>query len=102
MLKSIGSMYFLFTYIYRKNKPNVGNHTIHAFLWERTVTADFWAANFLKATNRKGVKLPLEENIQNADLCFPRDPGSPSENGFMEPKYLSQEVILHPNHHLRR
>lgn len=37
MLKSIGSMYCIFTYIYRKNKPNVGNHTIHAFLWERTV-----------------------------------------------------------------
>ena len=22
-------------------------------------------------------------------LFFPRDPGSPSENGFMEPKYLT-------------
>ena len=25
---------------------------------------------------------------------------SPSENGFMEPKYLAKEVIIHPNHHL--
>ena len=25
---------------------------------------------------------------------------SPSENGFMEPKYLPEEVIIHPNHHL--
>ena len=31
-----------------------------------------------------------------------RDPGSPSENGFMEPKYLAEEVIIHPNHHLTR
>ena len=31
-----------------------------------------------------------------------RDPGSPSENGFMEPTYLAKEVILHPNHHPRR
>ena len=23
---------------------------------------------------------------------------SPSENGFMEPKYLAEEVIIHPNH----
>ena len=26
----------------------------------------------------------------------------PSENGFMEPKYLAEEVIIHPNHHLTR
>ena len=32
---------------------------------------------------------------------YPRDPGSPSENGFMEPKYLVEEVIVHPNHHMR-
>ena len=31
----------------------------------------------------------------------PRDPGSPSENGFMEPKYYAEEVIGHLNHHLR-
>ena len=27
--KSIGSMYGIFTYIYHKNRPNVGKHTIH-------------------------------------------------------------------------
>ena len=27
---------------------------------------------------------------------------SPSENGFMEPKYYSEEVIGHSNHHLTR
>ena len=27
---------------------------------------------------------------------------SPSENGFMEPKYLAEEVIVHPNHALTR
>ena len=31
---------------------------------------------------------------------FPTDPGSPSENGFMEPKYHPEEVIGHPNHQL--
>ena len=25
----------------------------------------------------------------------PGDPGSPSENGIMEPKYFSEEVIVH-------
>ena len=30
----------------------------------------------------------------------PRNPGSPSENGFVEPNYYVEEVILHPNHHL--
>ena len=25
----------------------------------------------------------------SSKACFPRDPGSPSENGFMEPKYLA-------------
>ena len=32
----------------------------------------------------------------------PRDPLTETENGFLEPKYLSEEVILHPNHHLTR
>ena len=27
---------------------------------------------------------------------------SPSENGFLEPKHLAEEVIIHPNHHLTR
>ena len=29
-------------------------------------------------------------------VSSPRDPGSPSEYGFMEPKYLAEEVIIHP------
>jgi len=29
-----------------------------------------------------------------------RDPGSLSENGFMEPKYYSEEVIGHHHHYL--
>ena len=33
-------------------------------------------------------------------ILYPRDPGSPSENGFMEPKY-AEEMIVHPNHQLR-
>ena len=33
---------------------------------------------------------------------YPRDPGSPKLRMVMEPKYLSKEVIIHPNHHLRR
>ena len=27
---------------------------------------------------------------------------SPSQNGFMEPKYLAGEVIVHPNHPVTR
>ena len=29
----------------------------------------------------------------NHQLPLPRDPGSPSQNGFMEPKYLDKEVM---------
>jgi len=68
MLKAIGSMYGIFTYIYRKNKPNVGNHTIHGS-YGKGLLADFWEANFL-GDQPESVKLPLEENIQNADLCL--------------------------------
>ena len=59
MLKSIGSMYGIFTYIYRKNKPNVGNHTIHGS-YGKGLLADFWEANFL-GDQPESVKLPLEE-----------------------------------------
>ena len=33
---------------------------------------------------------------------YPRDPGSPKLRMVMEPKYLAEEVIVHPNHHLTR
>ena len=48
----------------------------------------------------KSKKGPFRKNTKFWILY--RDPGSPSENGFMEPKYLAEDVILHPNHHLKR
>ena len=39
--------------------------------------------------------------LQQPSFLSHRDPGSPSENGFMEPKYNAEEVIGHPNHLLR-
>ena len=31
---------------------------------------------------------------------YPSGSKSPSENGFMEPKYYTEDVIGHPNHYL--
>ena len=36
----------------------------------------------------------------NSKFPSPRDPGSPKLRMVMEPKYLAEEVIIHPNHHL--
>ena len=35
-------------------------------------------------------------------LQHPRDPITEPENVFMEPKFLPEEVIIYPNHHLTR
>ena len=48
-----------------------------------------------------GTKLFLKDlgKVIGHSQC-PRDPGSLSENGIMEPKYHSEEVIGHPHHYL--
>ena len=38
--------------------------------------------------------------VQVSGQVFFRDPGSPSENGLKEPKYLSEVMKDTPNHHL--
>ena len=63
-------------------------------------------------------KKPAVEHVRNKLVKFipgfPKNHGShflsllslgiqsTPENGFMEPKYLAEEVIVHPNHHLTR
>ena len=62
------------------------------------------------ATSRSGKPTGMPPALQQLSLGFWRPKHfigalgiqSPSENGSMEPKYLSKEVIIHPNHHLRR
>ena len=59
----------------------------------------------IKSPLGSGLELPSKFRpfvFRSGGRWNPRDPGSPSENGFMEPKYLSEEEIVHPNHHLTR
>ena len=74
-------------------------HILRDFFLSR----DFWAARkyvyiyyiniyiiYMDTSNQKNINKNVEHiNIYIVFLIYPTNPGSPSENGFMEPKYLA-------------
>ena len=66
------------------------------------VTADRSSSVFLVAACTAALEIegvPARSSWRSVLIGNPRDPASPYENGFMEPKY-AEEVIVHPNYHL--
>ena len=78
--------------------------------WSPLVTSDFQGptvkqktsptrTKYVKPLSLKGV---MRKTFQGKGHIYTLGIQSPKLRVGMEPKYLSEEVIIHPNHHLKR